>query len=201
MDVLGIHDVRIYKFYRWHSGFQYFIGKKNIKKIFIKVCRGKYNTVCAEAKIGEFEPLFFAPRVEGSSVGRYNFVATEYLEIYELKESLNYVNACSIVRQACEILDELWKNGIVHRDIRPENVCINQNGQMILIDYGWAVYEDYHYRKTDYILIEEMINQEYRNYDGRFDDAFSMYMTLSKVLNISEEMLRPIRERIGRLVI
>ncbi|GBF75590.1 putative serine/threonine protein kinase [Paenibacillus sp. 598K] len=48
--------------------------------------------------------------------------------------------ACSIIRKVLDIIVISFKNGIVHRDITPSNVVLNDEGQPFLIDWGLAAF-------------------------------------------------------------
>lgn len=45
----------------------------------------------------------------------------------------------SITRQSLEYLQKIHDKGILHSDIKPENITINSRGEVSLIDYGAAV--------------------------------------------------------------
>lgn len=42
------------------------------------------------------------------------------------------------LRQALEAIGHIHENGILHRDIAPDNICVNEAGQVVLIDFGAA---------------------------------------------------------------
>ena len=37
------------------------------------------------------------------------------------------------------MLDKIYKKGWLHVDAKPENVMCNKSGNLVLIDFGWAV--------------------------------------------------------------
>lgn len=200
LKALDITDVHLFKFVKWNSGFNYFIGHKKGEKVFIKFCCSEYNTIHAESEIATYK-FPFAPRVIGYSTEGYNYIVTEFLEFKPVVVYAETTDISAIITQACIILDELYKNGIMHRDIRPENLGIDSNGKLLLFDYGWAIYKKYAFRRTDYKFIEHILNLSYRPANEEFDDAYSMYKSLKEELNISNEELNDVIKRIGRFVL
>jgi len=79
-------------------------------------------------------------------VGEYEgsaFIAMEYVEgqsLYELlnKQSLTVPQSLDIAAQLCEGLTEAHKRGIIHRDIKPGNIIIEQNNHLKILDFGLA---------------------------------------------------------------
>jgi serine/threonine protein kinase len=59
-------------------------------------------------------------------------------EWHAFKEPLHPAQAVTIVHQACLGLAEAHAMGIVHRDVKPENVFIERDGQIKLLDFGLA---------------------------------------------------------------
>lgn len=166
--------------------------------MFIKVCMGKYNTIEAESKLSMVNSIHF-PKVIDSNFEGINYVVNEYIEFGGGIVSRN--NQKEIVKQSCEILDDLNNAGIINRDVNHENLILNNQGILILIDFGWAVFADNNYKKSIYPEIENMLNKRYRHKNRSFDDAYSMYHVLKDYYQFDEELLQTIENRIGRLCI
>ena len=54
------------------------------------------------------------------------------------KGKLSAREAVNIVGQACAALDAVHQAGIVHRDIKPDNILIAKGGLVKLMDFGLA---------------------------------------------------------------
>src|SRR5438552_3417476 len=55
-----------------------------------------------------------------------------------LTEKLNISRAIEIIKQVGEALAEAHRQGIIHRDIKPTNVVINERGHVKVLDFGLA---------------------------------------------------------------
>ncbi len=78
----------------------------------------------------------------GESDGTH-FIATEFIDGKTLNDfkkvnPLNYKSALEISIQIASALDEAHHAGIVHRDIKPDNVMIRSNGLAKILDFGIA---------------------------------------------------------------
>ncbi|MCX7704353.1 MAG: serine/threonine protein kinase, partial [Planctomycetota bacterium] len=73
-------------------------------------------------------PYIVMQLVEGKSVR----------EIVEEKGRLTGEESLRIVESAARALDAAHKNGIVHRDIKPDNIMITKEGEVKLTDFGLA---------------------------------------------------------------
>ena len=79
----------------------------------------------------------------GSEAGMY-YIVMEYiagmtLKTYiEKKGSLNYKETISIAIQVGRGIEAAHKNGIVHRDIKPQNIMISNDGKVKVTDFGIA---------------------------------------------------------------
>lgn len=71
------------------------------------------------------------------------FIATEYVDGRTLKDVLRdgrlaAETALDIAVQIASALDEAHSSGIVHRDIKPDNVMVRPNGLVKILDFGVA---------------------------------------------------------------
>ncbi len=80
--------------------------------------------------------------------GDLYFMAMEYIDGPTLKEEMKarraanqpftYEEISRIFTALCSAIDYAHARGMVHRDIKPANVMINQEGQIVLTDFGIA---------------------------------------------------------------
>ena len=77
------------------------------------------------------------------SAGDRDFIAMEYVEGETLRDLLaagpiDARRAFDLVAQAASGLAAAHESGIVHRDVKPENLMVNRNGQLKVMDFGLA---------------------------------------------------------------
>jgi serine/threonine protein kinase len=80
-------------------------------------------------------------------VGQENdthFIVMEYVEGRNLKQIIKEMgkipinHASDIARQICDGLQHAHENGIVHRDVKPHNILVMDNGRIKVTDFGIA---------------------------------------------------------------
>ena len=83
--------------------------------------------------------------VQVYDVGEYQnnfFIAMEYLHGGDLNtrltEGLSVKETISIIKQAASALDFAHKKGIIHRDIKPDNIMFREDGAAVITDFGIA---------------------------------------------------------------
>ena len=72
-----------------------------------------------------------------------HFIATEFIDgktlnDYKKANPLSYKSALEIAIQVASALDEAHHAGIIHRDIKPDNVMVRANGLVKILDFGIA---------------------------------------------------------------
>ena len=74
--------------------------------------------------------------------GKYHYMSMEYIpgkDLKQLKDSISREDALRIVKDVASALDFAGSKGIVHRDVKPENIMIHEtDNRVILMDFGIA---------------------------------------------------------------
>ena len=74
----------------------------------------------------------------------FKFITMEYVEGRDLKSilaerpKLEPEEAVTIVEQVCRALDAAHTEGVVHRDLKPQNVMLDNEGKVLVMDFGIA---------------------------------------------------------------
>jgi serine/threonine protein kinase/tetratricopeptide (TPR) repeat protein len=72
------------------------------------------------------------------------YITMEYVHGEDLKQLIRKVGrlspsqAVAIARQMCEGLEEAHKLGVVHRDLKPQNIMVDADGDIRIMDFGIA---------------------------------------------------------------
>ncbi len=73
------------------------------------------------------------------------YIVMEFLDGYNLSEYIESVNgkldietSMKIIMNTCNALKDIHANGIIHRDVSPDNIFLTKNGGIKLIDFGAA---------------------------------------------------------------
>jgi serine/threonine protein kinase len=80
--------------------------------------------------------------------GLARYITMEYVEGEDLKHfirrggHLNTAKAVGIAREACEGLAEAHRLGVVHRDLKPQNIMIDRDGRVRIMDFGLARFSE-----------------------------------------------------------
>jgi hypothetical protein len=81
---------------------------------------------------------------DAEQVGDLHTLVMEYVEgqsldrVLQKKGPLPVAHACHFVRQAALGLQHAFEHGMVHRDIKPQNLMVTAKGQVKILDFGLA---------------------------------------------------------------
>ena len=110
-----------------------FLADENLKKRLIREAQAAakldHPNICAIYDVNEADSFTFIVMqyIEGETLG-------EKME----RKPLGVSTALAIAEQAAEGLAEAHAHGIVHRDIKPQNLIITPRGQLKILDFGLA---------------------------------------------------------------
>jgi serine/threonine protein kinase/tetratricopeptide (TPR) repeat protein len=121
------------------------------RKVAIKILSEEYTT--NRDRLGRFEqeacsasalnhPNILTIYEVGNDAGRH-FIATEYIDGVTLRQKLSEARLepreiLDIAVQVAAALEEAHGAGIVHRDIKPDNIMVRRNGYVKVLDFGLA---------------------------------------------------------------
>ncbi|MGE0607032.1 MAG: protein kinase [Pirellulales bacterium] len=82
----------------------------------------------------------------GQTDGRY-YIASAFINGQPLSdliadEPLDFHRAAAVVRALAEALAYAHEQGVIHRDIKPDNVMVDQSGQPHIMDFGLARFHE-----------------------------------------------------------
>lgn len=211
---LDINHIKPFLIHEWKniSQFIYFTGKNiDNKKVFIK-CNGIEDSVIREYQIlqelrnnnKKFFPEPYYYRLKNDE----KFIVTEFVE----GKNLSIINIPTqpknirekFYRGMLTILKILHETNIVHRDIRPHNFIIKDDGSPILIDFQFAV-DINRKRYNEYKLIKKepkkiaTLGREYLRHRFYWDDAYSLNKIFEDFKNKDSEYLR-VKSEIKKLI-
>jgi serine/threonine protein kinase len=82
---------------------------------------------------------------DAGETGTIVYLAIEYIEGRTLSQILKDARplgrdyATEIIRQVGTALGYAHRNGVIHRDVKPSNILISNDGRVLLLDFGLAV--------------------------------------------------------------
>lgn len=84
-------------------------------------------------------PVYDVGKVNGINYIVYEFVAGQTLRaVLHFRSKLPQEEAVTLLTKLARAVDYAHSNGIVHRDIKPDNILIDQDGEPHIADFGLA---------------------------------------------------------------
>lgn len=120
------------------------------------------------------------------------FIVMEYIEgedltaILKKDNGLSFSRKLELIADVCDGLNHAHSNGIVHRDVKPENIRVTRKGEVKIVDFGVAKLDTSGLTKTgvfigtmSYASPEQTLGK--RELDGR-SDLFSAGVMLYEMV-------------------
>ena len=75
--------------------------------------------------------------------GNVKFITMEYVEGQDLKtllgrQKVTIEQAVDIISQVCRGLEAAHAENVIHRDLKPQNIMVDQQGKVLVMDFGLA---------------------------------------------------------------
>ncbi|WP_353538532.1 protein kinase [Colwellia sp. KU-HH00111] len=215
---LKVSKLKVTRVDLWTTHVMFFTGSLQHKPVFVKLYRDN-NKNQREARILQHinimdcrSPLLCIMQ-DGSSPHGY-FVIAEQIKATPLAQLLDKIsfNLClSLLKQFILILDDFNRMGVVHCDITPNNILVNDTAQITIIDFEYAVchhsqtYCDLRF-ETKKIL--QSLGGDYSATGLVWDDATSFSKIINNILKHNKfpegelnqivEQLNILESKIGR---
>ncbi len=118
---------------------------------------------------GEIGKLLDHPHIQRhlnqSEQRQEEYLVLEYLPGHTLREIMSEhvpqffppTKAIHLLLPICEALDYAHAHGVIHRDVKPENILLSDNGEVKLIDFGIAQLETKHRRRINFQILSAPI--------------------------------------------
>ena len=120
------------------------------------------------------------------------YIVMQFLEGQDIKDILNaegpmpYNRAMPIIRAVTETLEQVHAQGIIHRDIAPDNIYITNTGEVKLLDFGAARYESALNSKSLSVILKPGYapEEQYRSQgeQGSWTDVYALAATFYKMI-------------------
>lgn len=116
-----------------------------------------------------------------------DFMEGESLQARLAQGSLSYVESAELVANVAEALNRMHLQGLVHRDIKPQNILLDSEGRPFVADFGMCTTEEEQLREghatlgTLAYMSPEQARGESQRTDGRAD-IYSLGVVLYRML-------------------
>lgn len=192
---------------------RFYKATRDNKTFFVKTSSFSYeNEFYFTKKMYDANKNLFAKPIEFKNGETNSFVA-KWVDGVQLDEYIKDKNITSdqkecLINDLVTIANVLWQERIVHRDLIPRNFMVTKTGNLILIDFYWAVdldtYHEYDYieKNIEYI---RFLGEDFSPREYKWDDSYSFIKIAEYIMGKDTIKNNPdiekIKSRIGERVI
>ena len=137
----GYSSVSFFNAKEWHHRVFLFKGlDPQGRKVVIKTS-GTYNASKREynslKRLNKNEKHLFPLVYAYYNLKYFSFVIMEFIDGIKIEKGA--IDKDTFSKFSQEVIHVLSEENVVHRDIRPNNILVNQSGDLYLIDFGWSI--------------------------------------------------------------
>jgi len=131
--------------------------------------------------------VYNVSRELGTTVIALEYVDGQTLKEYTQSTCLLPDAIAKLISGVAEAVNYANENGLIHRDLKPDNILIRSDGRPVVTDFGLAIHEDVqHLRKGELAgspayMAPEQVRRETHRLDGR-TDQWSLGVILYEIL-------------------
>lgn len=124
------------------------------------------------------------------------YIVMDYVNGITVKEYVKKHGAFSgketlaLMRPVIRSLEEIHQNGVLHRDISPDNLLLNERNQLVLVDFGSAKAESRAFNQSITVTFKRGYTPEEqylrRGKQGAWSDVYSLCATMYYMLTATE---------------
>ena len=130
----------------------------------------------ASPNLSSFRSYEIKPKEEG--IGFDLYLLSEYrttLETYLAEKSISHAGAVNMAIDLCSALSDLRTAGLIHRDVKPANIYLNEQGHFMLGDLGIASIEGLKYCSMPELMISSFSAPELFELMASVNETIDLY--------------------------
>lgn len=131
-------------------------------------------------KLSKMNSDYFPKVYNFNSADSYEYFEMDFIEGISLKDYQidNTERNENLINDLIQILIELRKANIIHRDISEDNLIYSQSSKPVLIDFGWAVFKD-----DKDIFTPHALNDANKMPDGSLNDTYAVAKMIDRIFS------------------
>lgn len=111
------------------------------------------------------------------------YVSGDYLSDYIKKKNASLIQKLELFLQVCKAVQYAHQSLIVHLDLKPQNIIVNEEGQVKLLDFGVSkILEDSEEAAGSFTLAYASPEQVQRTNAGTVSDVYSLGIIFYEIL-------------------